>query len=136
MNSERYPPPRPLSHSTRQPEPQQQQQQQQPEHRLLPMGNSGIFKPRRQPSSSWHQTVQASKQKRNELLAEEAANKRPIGRPEKDCYGLTTWLWGHLRGIGTHEGEAVWQGEDEWEEGVGVEESACRAGLSNPAAKR
>ena len=26
------------------------------------------------------------------------------------------------RGIGTHEGEAVWQGKDEWEEGVGVEE--------------
>ena len=26
------------------------------------------------------------------------------------------------RGIGTHEGEAVWQGGDEWEEGVGAEE--------------
>jgi len=26
------------------------------------------------------------------LLAEEAANKRPIGRPEKECYGLTIWL--------------------------------------------
>jgi hypothetical protein len=59
--------------------------------------------------------------------AEEAANIRPIGRPKKDCYGLTIWLQGHLRGtavkhkgIGTHEGEAVWQGEDEWEEGVGV----------------
>jgi len=24
------------------------------------------------------------------------------------------------RGIGTHEGEAVWQGKDEWEEGVGL----------------
>jgi len=36
------------------------------------------------------------------------------------------------RGIGTHEGE------DEWEEGVGVEEDQrlCRAGWSNPAAKR
>ena len=59
MNS--YPPPRPLSHSTRQPEPQQQQPQ--PQHRLLPMGS----KPRRQPSSSWHRTVRASKQKRNGL---------------------------------------------------------------------
>ena len=26
--------------------------------------------------------------------AEEAANKRPIGRPKKDCYGLTTWTSG------------------------------------------
>jgi hypothetical protein len=43
MNSERYPPPRPLSHSTRQPQPhdQQQQQQPQPQNRLLPRGNYG-----------------------------------------------------------------------------------------------
>ena len=36
----------------------------------------------------------------------QAANKRTIGRPEKDCYGLTTWLWGHLRGTAavTHRG--------------------------------
>jgi hypothetical protein len=72
---------------------------------------------------------QQAKAERAELLAEEAANRRPIGRPEKDCYGLTNWLWGNVRGtavmhrdIGTHEGEAMWQGEEEWEEGVAVEE--------------
>jgi len=39
------------------------------------------------------------------------------------------------RAIGTHEGETVWQGEDEWDEGVGVKEGqACayRAGQSSP----
>jgi hypothetical protein len=64
---------------------------------------------------------QQAKAKRAELLAEEAANKRPIDRPEKNCYGLTNWLWGHLRGtavmhrgFGTHEGVAVWhEGEEE-----------------------
>jgi len=28
-------------------------------------------------------------------------------------------------GIGTHAGEAVWRGEDEWQEGVGVQEDQC-----------
>jgi len=95
---------------------------------LLPRGNSG-----KQAAATAKQQgnrpSQQAKAERAELLAEEAANKRPTGRPEKDCYGLTIWLWGHLRGtavmhrgIGTHEGEAVWQGEDELEEGVGVEE--------------
>ena len=32
---------------------------------------------------------QQAKAERAEQLAEEAANKRPIGRPKKDCYGLT-----------------------------------------------
>ena len=60
---------------------------------------------------------QQAKAERAELLAEEAANERLIGRPKKDCYSLTIWLWGHLRGtavmhrgIGPYEGEAVWQG--------------------------
>jgi hypothetical protein len=81
-------------------------------------------------------TSQQAKAERAELLTEEAANKRPIGRPEKDCYGLILWLWFTSgvylrgtavmhRGIGTHEGEAVWQGKDEWEEGAGVEEDQC-----------
>jgi len=89
-------------------------------------------------SKSWRQpssraTVRASKHKQNGLVAEgeEAANKRPIGRPKKDCYSLTIWTSGSQllcnRGIGTHEGEAVWQGEDEWEEGVGVEEEEDHA---------
>ena len=44
MNSGRYPPSRPLSHSTRQPQQQQQQQQQQPQpqHWLLPRENFGM----------------------------------------------------------------------------------------------
>jgi len=117
MNSEGYPPPR----STRQPQQQQQQPQPQPQpqpqQRLLPSANS-----RKQAAAN----SRASKQEQNGLSVEakEAANKRPIGRPKKDCYGLTIRLWRHLRGtavmhrgIGTHEGEAVWQ-----EGSVGVEE--------------
>jgi len=67
-----------------------------------------------------NQPSQQAKAERDEKLAEEAANKRPIGRPKKGCYSLT--LWGHSRGISTHKGEVVWQGEDERKEGVGVEE--------------
>ena len=98
MNSERYSPPRPLSHSTRQPQQQQQQQQQpqpQPQHRLLPRGNFGkqaavtVEQQGNRPS-------QQAKAEWAELLAEEAANKRPIGRPKRDCYGLTIWVWIHL----------------------------------------
>jgi len=61
---------------------------------------------------------QQAKAERAELLAEEAANTRPIGRPEKNCYGLTVCLWGHLkgtavmhRGIGTHEGKLCGRGK-------------------------
>jgi hypothetical protein len=46
--------------------------------------------------------------------AEEAANNKLIGRSKKDCYGLTIWLLGHLRGtavvhrgIGTHMREKL-----------------------------
>jgi len=35
---------------------------------------------------------QQTKAEHAELLAEEAANEKPIGRPSKDCYGLTIWL--------------------------------------------
>jgi hypothetical protein len=84
----------------------------------------------------------ASKSGTNELSAEaeEAANKRPIGRPKRDCYDLTIWLWGHLRGtavmhrgIGTHEGEAVWQGEGEWEECVGDQRLCMQSRLEQPS---
>ena len=61
---------------------------------------------------------QLAKAERDERLAEEAANKRPIGRPKRDCYDLTIWLWGHLRGtavmhrgIGTHEGKLCGRGK-------------------------
>jgi hypothetical protein len=35
--------------------------------------------------------------------------------------------------IGIHEGEAVWQGEDEWEEGVGVERFHMRSRSEKPS---
>jgi hypothetical protein len=70
------------------------------------------------------------------LQCSRASDKfKTLRRPEKDCCGLTIWLWGHLigtavmqlqRGIGTHEGEAVWQGEDEWEEGEGLKRTNAR----------
>ena len=60
-----------------------------------------------------------------ELLAGEAANTRPIGRPKKECYGLTVWLWGYSRGtavcegaMACMEGEAVWLGENDWAWGL------------------
>jgi len=94
---------------------------------LLPRGNS-----RKQAAATAEQQGnRLSQQERINLSAEaeEAANNRPIGWPKQDCCGLTIWLWGNLRGtavmhrgIGTHEGEAVWQGEDELEEGLGFEE--------------
>ena len=83
MNS--CPPPRPLSHSTKQPEPQQQQQKQpQPQHWLLPMVNSSTGF---QTAATAEQQLasnspsQQAKAEQAELLAEEAAIKRPIGRP-------------------------------------------------------
>ena len=113
INSERNPPPRPRSHSTRQPQPQQQHQ-----HRLLPRGNSG------QPSS--RATVRASKQKRNGLSAEGGSQQKADWKAKERLLrshnmDLRDTAVMH-RGIGTYEGEAVWQGEDELEEGVGVEE--------------
>ena len=63
-----------------------------------------------------------------ELLAGEAANTRPIGRPKKECYGLTVWLWVYSRGTavmrrgndtqGEAEGEAVWLGGNDWAWGL------------------
>jgi hypothetical protein len=122
MNSERYLPRCPLPHSTRQP------QQQQSQRRLLLREISG-----KQPAATAEQKLasksssQQAKAGRAELRAEEAANKSPIGRPEEDCHGLTILLWGHLGGTAVmhkHEGEAVWQGEDERGEGVGEEDQA------------
>jgi len=74
---------------SQQPHVQQQQQQPQPQHRLLLRENSGKQAEQQLASNSLSQQAKAE---RAVLLAEEAANKRPIGRPEKECYGLTIWL--------------------------------------------
>ena len=85
---------------------------------MLPRGNSG-----KQAAATAKQQGNRLSQQAKAERAEEAANQRSIGRPKKDCYSLTIWLWGHLRGtavihrgIGTRVGEAVWQGKDEREE--------------------
>ena len=95
----------------------------------LPVMNSERDQTPRPLSHSRQPQQQQQQQQPQPQPPEEAANKRPIGRPKKDCYGLTIWWWGHLRGaaamhrgIGAHEGEAVRQGEDVLKEGVGVEE--------------
>ena len=119
MNSESHTPPRPLSHSTRQP--QQQKQPPQPQHRLLPRGNS-----RKQAAATAEQqlaTVQASKKKRNGLSAEgeEAANKGRLAG-QRQIATVSQFGCGDSSGaqllctealVGNHEGEAVWQGEEE-----------------------
>ena len=117
MNSERYPLPRPLFHITRQPQPQPQQQQQpQPQHRLLPRSNS-----RKQAAATAEQQGDRPSQQAKAKRAERRAGGG--GQQNADWQAKERLLRSHNldlkgtavmhRGIDTHEGEAVWQGDEE-----------------------
>ena len=91
INSERYPPPRPLSQH------QAASASAAAAPVPAPVAPKGEFRKAIAAATAEQQLAsnslsQQTKAEHAELLAEEAANEKPIGRPSKDCYGLTIWL--------------------------------------------